>query len=106
MDIIWDSKIGEDYEGLIVHKLRPQSHPTFRPVLAMKLLGIMLRNRCWPATLYTITTEILTDGTRSGRCDRPLNYISLLICVTWPNTSNYFQMSIVLLFDSSQYRRW
>ena len=28
--------------------LTPHSHRTFRPVPTMKLLGIMLRNRCWP----------------------------------------------------------
>ena len=37
--------------------LPPQSHQTFRPVLAVKLLGITLRNRCWPTTFQTITTE-------------------------------------------------
>ena len=31
-----------------------QSHQTFHPVLAMKLLRIMLRNKCWPTTFYTI----------------------------------------------------
>ena len=31
-----------------------RSHQPFRPVRAVKLLGIMLRNRCWPATFLTI----------------------------------------------------
>ena len=31
----------------------PRSHQTFHPVRAMKLLGIMLRNRCWPTTFHT-----------------------------------------------------
>ena len=34
--------------------LMPQSHQTFRSVLAVKLLGIMLRNRWWPTTFLTI----------------------------------------------------
>jgi hypothetical protein len=37
--------------------LMPRSHQTFHPVLAVKLLGFMLRNRCWPTTFHTITTE-------------------------------------------------
>ena len=37
--------------------LMPQSHQTFHPVLAVKLLGIMLRNRCWPTTFHTIATK-------------------------------------------------
>ena len=37
--------------------LMPRSHQTFRPVLAVKLLGIMLRNRCWPTTFHIITAE-------------------------------------------------
>ena len=35
----------------------PWSHQTFRPVPAVKILEIMLRNRCWPTTFCTITTE-------------------------------------------------
>ena len=37
--------------------LMPRSHQTFRPVLAVKLLRIMLRNRCWPTTFHTIIPE-------------------------------------------------
>ena len=37
--------------------LMPRSHQTFRPVPTVKLLGIMLRNRCWSTTTFhTITT--------------------------------------------------
>ena len=35
--------------------LVPQSHQTFRSVPTVELLGIMLRNRCWPTTAHTIT---------------------------------------------------
>ena len=35
--------------------------------------GIMLRNICWPIIFHTITTEMLTDGARSGRCDQSLS---------------------------------
>ena len=35
--------------------LMPQSHQTFCPVSAMKLLGIVFRNRCWHTTIYIIT---------------------------------------------------
>ena len=44
------------------------SHQTFRLVLAVKLLGIMFTNRCWPNTFYTITAE----DAEIGRCDQPL----------------------------------
>jgi hypothetical protein len=33
--------------------IRLRSHQTFRPVLALQLLGIILRNRCWPTTFHT-----------------------------------------------------
>ena len=46
----------------------PWSHQTFRPVSAVKLLGIMFRNRCWPTTFHTITT-----GDADGWClNRPV----------------------------------
>ena len=34
--------------------LMPRSHQCFRPVPAMKLMGIMLMNRYWPTTFHTI----------------------------------------------------
>ena len=43
--------------------LMPQSHQIFHMVLVMKLLGIVLRNRCWPTTFHTITAE---DADKSG----------------------------------------
>ena len=36
--------------------LRSRSHQTFHLVLAVKLLGIMLKNRCCSTTFHTITT--------------------------------------------------
>ena len=39
------------------HHSCPDHTKTFRPVLAVKLLGIMLRNRCWPIIFHTITAE-------------------------------------------------
>ena len=42
------------HQGASVH-LTLRSHQTSRPVLAVKLLGIMLRNRGWPTTFHTIT---------------------------------------------------
>ena len=35
--------------------LMPRSHQTICPVLAVKLLGITLRNRWWPTAFHTIT---------------------------------------------------
>ena len=52
--------------------LMPRSHQISYPVLAVKLLGIMLRNRCWPITFHTITTEVTDDGAKNNRCDEPL----------------------------------
>ena len=53
-----------------------RSYQTFRPVevLPVKLLGIMLRNRCWP-TFTLSQPEMLMDGARSGRCDQPFRCI-------------------------------
>ena len=36
--------------------LKPRSHQTICLVLAVKLLGIMWRNRCWSTTFRTITS--------------------------------------------------
>jgi hypothetical protein len=41
--------------------LTPQSHQNFHPIPTVKLLGIILRNKCWPTTFHTIT-EMPTDG--------------------------------------------
>ena len=41
----------------------PRSPQTFRPVPAMKLLGIMFKYRCWPTTFHTITA-----GDANGWC--------------------------------------
>ena len=40
-----------------------QPNQNFGPVPAVKLLGIMLRNRCWPTTFHTITV-----GDADGWC--------------------------------------
>ena len=34
---------------------QPRSHQTFRPILAVKLLGVMFKYRHWPTTFHTIT---------------------------------------------------
>ena len=47
--------------SILTSSLMPRSHQTFCPVLAVKLLGIMLRNRCWPIAFHTITAEY-ADG--------------------------------------------
>ena len=39
----------------------PRSHQNFRPIPAVKLLGILLRSRCWPTTFHTNTAGD-TDG--------------------------------------------
>ena len=54
----WEAPAGPGREGgHLNHLLMPRSHQTFRPVLAVKLLGIILRNRCWSTPFHTITTE-------------------------------------------------
>ena len=50
-----DASLVNRYPNLC--EVHARSHQTFRPVLAVKLLGIMLRNRCWPTTFHTITAE-------------------------------------------------
>ena len=46
--------------------LMPRSHQTFRLVLAVKSLGIVLRKQCWPTTFHTITTKHADDGAKNG----------------------------------------
>ena len=41
----------------------PRSHQSFRPGPTVKLLGIMLRNRCWPTTFHTVIA-----GDADGLC--------------------------------------
>ena len=36
-------------------RLSCPDHTKIHPVPAVKLLGIMLRNRCWPTTFHTVT---------------------------------------------------
>ena len=43
--------------------LTPRSHQTFRPISAVKLLGIMFRIRCWLTTVQNITA-----GDADGWC--------------------------------------
>ena len=50
----------------------PRSHQIFRSVLAVKLLGIMFRNRWWPTTFSLLQPEMPTDGVGTAQCDRPL----------------------------------
>ena len=50
----------------------PQSHPTFCPVPAMKLLGIMFINRCWPTTFHITIARDVDGCAKSGWCDHPL----------------------------------
>ena len=54
--------------------LMPQSHQPFRPVPAVKLLGTMFRNRCWPTTVHTIVVRD-ADGwcLKWLVCEQPLN---------------------------------
>ena len=51
--------------------LMPRSHQTFCPVLAVKLLGIMFRYRCWPTTFTLLQLEMPTDGVWTGQRDQP-----------------------------------
>lgn len=48
----------------------PWSHQHFHPVLAVKLVGIMLRNRWWLTTCHTITCRIANGWCQTGRCDQ------------------------------------
>jgi hypothetical protein len=44
--------------------LMPRSQQSYRPVLAVKLFGIMVSNRCRPSTFRTITAGDATGGVR------------------------------------------
>ena len=57
---------------LWLKRLILQSHQTFHMILTLKLLRIMLRNRCWPTTFHIITTgqEMTMDGVRTWRSDQ------------------------------------
>ena len=50
----------------------PRSHQTFHPVLAVKLLGIMLRSRCWPTSFHTLTAGDANGWCGKWRCDQLL----------------------------------
>ena len=50
----------------------PDHTNVFCPVPAVKLLGIMLTNRCWP-TIF-LKPEMPTDGAKSGGCDPKLRH--------------------------------
>ena len=54
--------------GQFDQPLMARSHQNFPFVPAMKLLRIMLRNRCWPTTFHIIyyKSEIPMDGVRIG----------------------------------------
>jgi hypothetical protein len=52
--------------------LMPRSHQTLHLVATVKLLGIMCQFRCWPTTLYTITT-----GDANGWCLMPRSHQTL-----------------------------
>ena len=72
-------------------RLRPWSHQTFRLVLAVKFMGITLRNKCWPPPLFTLVQpEMPTYGASNGRCDQPLtianNRRHYLTCIPIPWT--------------------
>ena len=56
------------HENKLVALLMPRSHQRFLPVPTVTLLGIMLRNRCWPTTFHIITVE---DGNK-GCLDSPV----------------------------------
>ena len=49
----------------VISPFVPPSHQAFRPILALKLLGIVLRNRCWPTTF-----DIITVGGAEGWCQK------------------------------------
>ena len=61
---------------LNTYYLMPRSHQTFRPVLAVKLLGIMFKN--WLFTL--LQSDLLTNGVWIGRCDQRLTHL-LNFCI-------------------------
>ena len=46
--------------------------PTFCPVSAVKLLGIVFRNIRCPPHFTLLQPKIPMDGVISGRCDQPL----------------------------------
>lgn len=51
----------------------PDHTKTFRPIPTMRLLGTMLKNRCWSTTFFIIfQLEMLIDDVTNGWCDRSL----------------------------------
>ena len=74
-----------------------QSHQRFHPVLAVKLMGIMVRNKCWPPFFTLLQPEMPTDGARSGQCDQP---ISLNVCekpLPWSLVAMYVCMYVATI---------
>ena len=52
--------------------LMPRSHQAFRPVRAVKLLGLCSRIDLGPPLFTLLQLEMPTDGARIARCDRYL----------------------------------
>ena len=65
--------------GLCDEPLMPRSQQSFCPILAVKLLGVMVRNRCRPTTFHTVTTGDALVGVRIGWCDQPLRLSTMTI---------------------------
>ena len=68
-------------------------HQTFRPVLAVKLLRIMFRNRCWPTTFHTIIT-----GDADAWCHKRLTWSAPHVPIT-PNFPSHSGYEIVEDYD-------
>ena len=49
----------------VISPLRTRSYQAFRMVLALNMLGVMLRNRCWLTTFH-----IITAGDVDGWCQK------------------------------------
>jgi hypothetical protein len=57
------------------HHINPQPHQTFRPVLAVKLLGDHVQEIDIGQPLFTLLQpEMLTNAAISGWCDQPLSF--------------------------------
>ena len=80
-------------------ELRGRSHQTFCPDPAVKLPGIMLRNRCWPTTFYTITV-----GDANAWCRKWLVWLApdswhhpltSLIVIVWKVLGEHLFLNII-----------
>jgi hypothetical protein len=83
--------------------LMARSHQTFHLVLAVKLLGIMLRIDVGPPLFTLLQPKMPTDGVRTDRCDQPLCCVSMFHGFKY---HNFIQIHNNVLWDWQTFAKY